>query len=503
MGTAELVSCINGPEREIQFDALLSDRAPGVRQATNQGITSRFFSFFDLCLVWVSGGIAYELTSIVSPMVREVPPAAVFGQFAGLLLLISVLTVLFGNLRGLYISPWRRSLCRLLRSEAESVASAAVIAGSCMYLWNIKAVSKELFITTIILSWVLLVAWRKFIEAQPIAGLTEKRNVLIAGCDKNARLLRAHLEQNPDLGFVVKGFLDRRQGFRPADKVRMKEEEGLLGTIKELPAIVRTHFIDEIFVSLPRDRELVKDIARKAFATGVNVRVVPALIDGLSVDQPVEFIGSFPTVTLRQHHNATLQLLVKRLVDVVVSGIALVVLLPFFALIAAIIKLDSKGPVLYKSVRVGKKGQTFSCYKFRTMVQNADDLKESLRYLNERSGILFKIAIDPRITRVGPILRKFSLDELPQLWNVLRGDMSLVGPRPCVPSEYKQYTLEHLRRLDVVPGITGLWQVEARKSPSFEEYVSLDKRYVEEWNLGLDCKILWKTVGVVLAGTGQ
>jgi lipopolysaccharide/colanic/teichoic acid biosynthesis glycosyltransferase len=189
--------------------------------------------------------------------------------------------------------------------------------------------------------------------------------------------------------------------------------------------------------------------------------------------------------------------------DVVASGISLTALIPFFALIAAIIKLDSKGRVFYKSVRVGKKGQTFTCYKFRTMVQDADSLKESLRHLNERSGILFKIASDPRITRVGRILRKFSLDELPQLWNVLKGDMSLVGPRPCVPNEYKQYTLEHLRRLDVVPGITGLWQVEARKNPSFEKYVSLDKKYVEEWSLGLDCNILWKTVGVVLAGTGQ
>ena len=266
---------------------------------------------------------------------------------------------------------------------------------------------------------------------------------------------------------------------------------------------MRAHFIDEIFVSLPRDRHLVADIAQQAFATGVNVRVVPALSDGMPVDQPVEFIGAFPTVPLQRQHHATLQLLVKRLIDVVVAGIALVALVPLFALIAAIIRLDSKGRIFYKSVRVGKKGQTFPCYKFRTMVQNADDLKESLRHLNERSGILFKIAVDPRLTRVGSVLRKFSLDELPQLWNVLRGDMSLVGPRPCVPSEYKQYTLEHLRRLDVVPGITGLWQVEARTSPSFDEYVNLDKQYVEEWNLGLDCKILWKTVGVVLAGTGQ
>ncbi len=503
MGAVELVGNINDPGRELLIDNLSSGRAQRARNATDRANTAKCFKLLDLCLIWVSGGIAYQLTGITLPLIAKGPVGVAPTEFAGLLLLLSVLTVLYGNLLGLYRSPWRSNFHRLLRLEAESLASAAVTTAACMCLWKFTAIPLELFAMTIALSWGALVLWRKFIEAQPIAGLAEKRNVLIAGCDRNARLLRAHLEQNPDLGFVVKGFLDRRQVFRPASQGQAEATEGLLGGVKDLPSIVRAHFIDEIFVNLPRDRELVNDIARHAFASGVNVRVVPDLGDGLTVDRPVEFIGSFPTMTLHQRPTATLQLLAKRLADVMVSGTALAALAPVFALIAAVIKLDTKGAVFYKSVRVGKKGQTFTCYKFRTMVQNADALKESLRHLNERSGILFKIANDPRLTRVGRILRKFSLDELPQLWNVLRGDMSLVGPRPCVPSEYKQYTLEHLRRLDVVPGVTGLWQVEARKSPSFDDYVSLDKKYVDEWSLALDCKILWRTVGVVLAGTGQ
>jgi len=154
-------------------------------------------------------------------------------------------------------------------------------------------------------------------------------------------------------------------------------------------------------------------------------------------------------------------------------------------------------------VRVGKKGVTFACYKFRTMVENADALKDSRAHLNERDGILFKIAADPRVTRVGRYLRKFSIDELPQLWNVFRGEMSLVGPRPPACGEYTQYALEHLRRLDVTPGLTGLWQVTARQDPSFQNYIQLDKEYITNWSLGLDFRILIKTVGVVLAGTGQ
>jgi lipopolysaccharide/colanic/teichoic acid biosynthesis glycosyltransferase len=170
--------------------------------------------------------------------------------------------------------------------------------------------------------------------------------------------------------------------------------------------------------------------------------------------------------------------------------------------IAIAVRMDSKGSIFYGAERIGRKGRTFSCYKFRTMVQNADELKAELEHMNERDGILFKIANDPRITKIGAVLRKYSLDELPQFYNVLRGDMSLVGPRPPMAAEVEQYDLAHLRRLDVLPGITGLWQVEARQDPSFDSYISLDTAYVENWTLWLDLKILARTVHVVLAGTG-
>jgi lipopolysaccharide/colanic/teichoic acid biosynthesis glycosyltransferase len=171
--------------------------------------------------------------------------------------------------------------------------------------------------------------------------------------------------------------------------------------------------------------------------------------------------------------------------------------------IAIGVRMDSEGPTFYKAQRIGRKGRAFPCYKFRTMVHNADKLKAELEHMNERDGVLFKIANDPRITKVGRILRKYSLDELPQFYNVLRGDMSLVGPRPPMAAEVEQYDLAHLRRLDVLPGITGLWQVEARQDPSFDSYISLDTAYVENWNLLMDLRILARTVGVVLSGTGS
>jgi lipopolysaccharide/colanic/teichoic acid biosynthesis glycosyltransferase len=194
---------------------------------------------------------------------------------------------------------------------------------------------------------------------------------------------------------------------------------------------------------------------------------------------------------------------IKRVVDLLMSFIGLVIFSPLMFAIALAVKLESPGPAIYRSLRVGKRGRTFPCYKFRTMITGADELKDNLRLLNQRHGPFFKIADDPRVTRLGRFLRKYSLDELPQFWNVLRGEMSLVGPRPHPVEDCAQYTSEHCRRLGVKPGVTGLWQVSARQDPSFETSMMLDVAYIETWSFLLDCKILLRTIPAVLAGQGQ
>jgi lipopolysaccharide/colanic/teichoic acid biosynthesis glycosyltransferase len=198
-----------------------------------------------------------------------------------------------------------------------------------------------------------------------------------------------------------------------------------------------------------------------------------------------------------------LELLAKRGFDIVFSLLALVFICPVLLMIAIIVKLDTEGPVLYVSERIGRNGKRFRFLKFRTMVKDADSLRGALLHLNERRGNLFKMSNDPRTTRLGRILRRYSLDELPQFFSVLTGHMSVVGPRPCLTSEYARYTKEQRRRVEAVPGITGLWQVEARTNPSAEAYFALDIYYVQNWSLWLDMKILLKTVVVVFAGTGQ
>jgi lipopolysaccharide/colanic/teichoic acid biosynthesis glycosyltransferase len=189
--------------------------------------------------------------------------------------------------------------------------------------------------------------------------------------------------------------------------------------------------------------------------------------------------------------------------DLALASIACVFLWPLMLAIACAIKLESPGSVIYPSLRVGKKGRKFICYKFRTMAAGADEMKDGLRHLNQRHGPFFKIADDPRVTRLGRFLRRFSLDELPQFWNVIKGDMSLVGPRPHPLDDTNKYSAEHHRRHDVQPGLTGLWQVTARTNPSFETCMLLDLGYMRNWNLLLDCKILMRTIPVVLAGEGQ
>ena len=320
------------------------------------------------------------------------------------------------------------------------------------------------------------------------------RSALIIGAGNVGQALARLFEENTSLGYEVKGFLDNREA---------KSNPRILGKIEDLYRVARADFIDEIFITIPSEREVVKSVALEARRNRIDVRLVPELYDGLAWQAPLEYLAGFPVMDLHREPISPLGIVLKRFLDMLVSAVTLLFLSPLLLASALAIRFDSKGPVFYVSRRVGKKGNHFFCYKFRTMVADAENLKEKIAHLNQRQGLIFKIRNDPRTTRVGQILRKYSIDELPQLWNVLRGEMSLVGPRPPVIGEYQHYSLPHLRRLDVLPGITGLWQVKARRDPSFDKYLNLDLEYIENWSMKLDLKILLETIPVVLKGTGE
>lgn len=263
--------------------------------------------------------------------------------------------------------------------------------------------------------------------------------------------------------------------------------------------IARQACIDEVIIATERPA-ILRTALREAKRNCLDAYVALDLSGAPAI--ACENVSGIPLLKVREQEFPEWALAGKRTIDVLLSAVALVALAPLMILTATAIATESRGSVFYRAERIGRKGRRFTCNKFRTMVQAADTMKPGLRVLNQRNGAFFKIANDPRTTRVGRFLRRYSLDELPQLWNVLRGDMSLVGPRPHPPDDVANYGLEDLRRLDFVPGITGLWQVTARQDPSFQRCVNLDVEYIESWSLSLDFKILCRTIGVVLQGTG-
>jgi exopolysaccharide biosynthesis polyprenyl glycosylphosphotransferase len=363
-------------------------------------------------------------------------------------------------------------------------------------------------VSSTVLLCVRRAAWRVYLYRKYDRDIGT-RNVLIVGTGPSALALKNHLCRIPHLGYTVKGFIWTDQdtrGSKPSLQKRLTEKleaSEILGDVYQLSDLVRKHFVDEIFITGLCSRATVKDLVGRAEELGIDVRVVPDLYEGMALSTPIEYVGQFPTIPLHFRHIPVASLIVKRMLDVVLATCALLLAVPIMLFIALAIRIDSRGPILYCAERIGRKGRVFCCWKFRTMVANADALQEKLLYMNERDGILFKAKHDPRITRVGRFLRKYSLDELPQLFNVLLGSMSIVGPRPPVAREVNQYKLSYLRRLDVSPGITGLWQVQARQDPSFDQYISLDTFYVDNWSLWLDLKIMMRTVGVVVSGTGS
>ncbi len=475
------------------------------RLFSRPSFTISVWALLDFTSALLAGFIAFRirLAPAVQPtshtVLRHLEATAPLSSIA-YLLVFSLYLVVLARLFGLYRSPDVRSGLNEQRITVQTTLSAGLMLCGTLYVMKEYTVSRVVVALTIILTLGFLMARRsierKMMQRRFLQG-RETRNVMIVGHGRVAHALRNHLQALPHMGFRFMGFVSLDEEAEEAANSQV------IGNINNCVALARSLFVDEIYFSTPAEKQTVIPVVEEARIHGIEVRVVPDLYDGLAWNAPVEFIGQFPTIPLHQREFPRGAFLMKRVLDVLLSSLALIVTSPFMLLIAFLIRKDSQGPIFYRAERIGRKGRTFTCLKFRTMVANADTLREDLAHKNERDGILFKMSNDPRITRVGAWLRKYSLDEMPQFFNVLMGDMSLVGPRPPLAAEVEKYDLAHLRRLDVLPGITGLWQVEARQDPSFDSYISLDTAYVENWNLMLDLRILARTVGVVLGGTGS
>ena len=469
----------------------------------------KFWMFLDLLTVFISATVATVYERQITPVAgaRHFYHGTLFyGRSMWILLgLLSVfsLALIVGSRRLHLYSPTRLgSFLHEQRLTVEVCFTSGLLLTGTLYLVGAEDIPRRVVMLTLFMVTGTLCV-RRFVYRSMLYHRFESgqdtRNVLIVGTGAEAHALRHHLESIRHLGYTFKGFIDF-----PGTSSRMMSSTGdVVGTLDTLFQHARQQFVDEIFFTMPCERRVVLDTLEKARLHGVDLRVVPDLYEGLGWDNPIEYIGQFPTIPLHRGHVPELGFVLKRVLDVFFAGTVLLVLSPFLLLLAIAIRLESNGPVFYKSQRIGKKGRVFRCYKFRTMVRDAETRRSEIMHMNERDGVLFKVTNDPRITRLGRILRKYSLDELPQFINVFKGDMSVVGPRPPIASEVMEYKLSHLRRLDVTPGITGLWQVQARQDPSFDSYVSLDVAYIENWSVWLDLKIIVRTIGVVFSGTGS
>jgi exopolysaccharide biosynthesis polyprenyl glycosylphosphotransferase len=460
------------------------------------------YVLIDIAFVCLNGALLFSLRFLPEMPVSLGGPAgaatwrALADEYAAFLLLYAGLVVLCCQGQSLYRTLRTRTALDESLAVLKAVALATVLLTAFIYLSGVKSVSRLVVVLTGLATVAALAAWRlwkrRIVERRVARGIGA-RNVLIVGAGRVGQALAGYLERNKHLGYVFKGFLDENHSGDPR----------LRGRVEDLARVAQAEFADEVFITIPSERDLVKRVALESRQRRLNVKVVPELYDGLGWNAPLSYVGDYPVMELHREPIPALGLIVKRATDVVFSGIALLVLAPVFGVIAALIKLDSPGPVLYRAPRVGRKGRVFICYKFRTMVNGADGMKAELRKKNERNGPFFKMADDPRVTRLGRFLRRYSLDELPQFWNVLRGEMSLVGPRPHPVDDFERYSLDDLRRLDVKPGLTGLWQVTAREDPSFDTNLALDLEYIETWDLWLDVKILLRTLPAALQGTGS
>ncbi|WP_376795888.1 sugar transferase [Thermogemmatispora sp.] len=328
-------------------------------------------------------------------------------------------------------------------------------------------------------------------------GLGETR-VLVVGSGRLAKMIMQHITANPSLGYSIVGFLHDLEN-PPGDFGRFK----MLGTLDDLGMAIRSMQVDEVIIALPSHlHEQVIRTVRLCERLGTSFKLIPDLYE-LSLSRiDMESIEGIPLIGIKQSSLNRWQRAVTRAVDIAVSSLVLILGAPLWLCIALAIRLDSPGGVIYKSTRIGLNGKPFQMYKFRSMYQNADQMLTALLDRNEAQGPLFKMRADPRITRVGRFLRKLSLDEIPQFINVLKGEMSLVGPRPALPREVAQYEEWQKGRLAIKPGISGLWQVRGRSDLSFDEGVLLDLYYIENWSLRLYFQILLGTIPAVIFRRG-
>jgi len=422
--------------------------------------------------------------------------------------LVFLITVLLGvwslYIMGLYHSFRLKKLRDISLAVIKSMLLTFFILSAVLYVFKIEDISR-VFVVSVFVGAALLLILEKSAIIFAFRYLRRKgfnfRNVIVVGTGRRAQKFVEYLDQEKELGLNIIGLIDE-------DSSRIGTTihgHNVLGTLQHMDQILRLCVVDVVIFIVPRNSlSKIESAIKQCEMVGITTSVAVDLFDFQTrMEQENEMMGGIPMMT----HEATppdlAALLIKRLVDIILSSVALILISPLYLAVVVLIKMTSPGPVHFVQERCGLNGRTFKLYKFRTMVVDAEKKLKDLMAFNEMQGPAFKMEKDPRVTKIGKFLRKYSIDELPQLWNVFQGDMSLVGPRPPLPKEVKQYDLWHQRRLSIRPGITCIWQAGGRnRISSFDQWVKMDLEYIDNWSLLLDFKILFQTIPAVLSAHG-
>lgn len=392
--------------------------------------------------------------------------------------------------------PMRTELSRLLKA----ITVCALLLAFAIFALRLVFVSRPVILLFLLLNGPLIELGRGLVR-RFILDTSPRRHVLVAGAQQDVLEAVSNLDKHQDWGVEVVGLI----GDGAWDDSSPSPHE-LLGEFTDIPTIVQQRVVDEVIVVPSRSQldqlKELEPIFLQLEELGIVFRVLVNFLPGTVSNISFDAVGPMPMLTFSTAPRDELLLLVRRGVDIVLASVALVLLSPLFLMIGAAIGLTSSGPVLFRQIRCGLNGRPFVFLKFRSMRIDADELKPSLAAYNEMDGPAFKMKRDPRVTSLGRLLRRTSFDELPQLWNILKGDMSFVGPRPAVVEEVERYEPWQRRRLSMKPGLTCLWQVSGRNELTFDEWMRLDLEYIDNWSLWLDVKIALKTIPAVLLGRG-
>ena len=408
-------------------------------------------------------------------------------------------------LNGVYSSIRRKTYATITKEVIVAHFQAATLAAILIFVLKLTATSRQLVLGYFLGSMFLITARRitmKLVLRSIRVRGYNLYNVLIVGTTRYGKMFARLLSDYNYLGYRVFGFLstDEEDTGKP---VRWTGNT-VIGGFKDIDGILKNNPIDEVvFAVTGKDMSYLHDALLICEEYGVKMSILPAFFNLRFADMRLEEVGDTNLISFSTQKIAPMQRALKQVIDTTASAVMLILLSPLMAAIAVAIKLGSKGPVLFVQERCGLNGRVFKFLKFRSMHQDAEERKSELLEYNDMSGPIFKMKNDPRVTRVGKWLRKYSFDELPQLINVLKGDMSLVGPRPPVPSEVERYERWQRRRLSVKPGITCRWQVSGRNNIDFEEWMKLDLKYIDSWSLRQDIGLLLKTIPAVIRGSGM